>query len=73
MGTANAKRGRARMVCAGLVLFLVITAGGGRPPEQSSAGTAFIGLISTLARFPAVLRLFVMATISAGPDEKVGR
>ncbi len=72
MGTANVKRGRARMMCAGLVLFLVITASG-RPPEQSSDGTAIIGLISTLARFPAVLRVFVMAAISAGPDEKVGR
>jgi hypothetical protein len=52
------------------VLFLVVTANSaGRPSESSSDGTALIGVISTLGRFPAVLRLFVMAAISAREEK----
>jgi hypothetical protein len=62
------------MASAGLVLFLVVTAGSaGRTSKSSSDGTTLVGVISTLARFPVVLRLFVMSAISERPDEKAGR
>jgi hypothetical protein len=62
------------MASAGLVLFLVVTTGGvGRTSRSGSDGAAIIGMISTLARFPVVLRIFVMAAISERPDEKAGR
>jgi hypothetical protein len=72
MGTQNAKRGRVRMASAGLLLFLVITAGdSGRTSRSSSDDAELVGVISTLARFPVVLRTIIMAAISGKPDEKV--
>jgi len=62
------------MALGGLVLFLVVTTNGaGRPSESGSDDTALFGVISTLARFPVVLRLFVTAAISGRSDEKSGR
>jgi hypothetical protein len=59
---ADAKNKRTRMVSAGLIIFLIITAHRpGHAADQSSNSGLIVEALSALARLPVVLRVFVVA------------
>jgi hypothetical protein len=65
---------RARLACTGLILFLLVTTHRAeQAPEYGSGTNVLIGVMSTLVRLPAALRVFVEAAMVARQDGQTGR